>query len=123
MNPSGEIITTNLSQYHTTIPLLDEPIQIKEVSDVLDGQVKPDKGCGPDGNSPGLYKLLPGQWVAFLCFLFNMVFVAGYPLAWSSAKLIMLFKKGLHSLCNNYRGISIINAVAKSKYFQGSDKY
>ena len=83
------------------------------VKDVLDFHVKPEKGCGPDGNSPGVYKLLPDQWIAFLCVLFNIVFVAGYPLAWSSAKLIMLFKKGLRTICGNYRGISVINAVAK----------
>merc|ERR1739841_118271 len=35
------------------------------------------------------------------------------PYAWSAAKLIMLFKKGAKLDCNNYRGISIINAVAK----------
>ena len=113
LNPSGEYITTDLEEYRTTIPILDDPIVNKEVSDVLDKHVKPDKGCGPDGNSPGAFKLLPGQWVAFLCFLFNIVFVAGYPLAWSPAKLIMLFKKGLRSVCGNYRGISVINAIAK----------
>ena len=113
LHPSGELLTPDLSAYSTTIPILDDPIQNKEVSDVLDNQVKPNKGCGPDGNSPGVFKLLPGQWVLFLCFLFNIVFVAGYPIAWSSAKLVMLFKKGLRSICGNYRGISVINAVAK----------
>ena len=113
LNPSGEISTADLGEYRTTIPVLDDPIVTKEVSDVLEKHVKPDKGCGPDGNSPGAYKLLPGQWVVFLCFLFNIIFIAGYPLAWSSAKLIMIFKKGLRSVCGNYRGISVINAVAK----------
>ena len=42
-----------------------------------------------------------------------MVFLYGYPLLWSAAKLIMLFKKGCRMDCNNYHGISIINAVAK----------
>ena len=113
LSPCGEKITTDLSEYQTTIPILDDPIITKEVSDVLDDHLKPDRGCGPDGHSPGVYKLLPGQWVSFLCFLFNLVFVAGYPIVWSSAKLIMIFKKGLHSVCGNYRGISVINAIAK----------
>ena len=39
--------------------------------------------------------------------------MAGYPLIWTTAKLRMLFKKGLLTDCNNYRGISIMNAVAK----------
>ena len=34
-------------------------------------------------------------------------------MAWCSAKLIMLFKKGIQSDCNNYRGISVMNAIAK----------
>ena len=113
LNPSDDAITTNLSDYHTTIPVLDDVIPVKEVLHVIEKQVKPNAGCGPDGNTPGAFKLLPGQWISFLCFLFNIIFVAGYPLVWSSAKLIMLFKKGLRTDCNNYRGISIMNAVAK----------
>ena len=103
----------DLSNHHVTIPLLDEEIAVQEVEDVLIKQVKPNTGCGPDGNTPGVFKILKGQWIVFLCFLFNIIFVAGYPLAWTCAKLIMLFKKGLHSDCNNYRGISVINAIAK----------
>ena len=113
LNPTNESIKTDISNYHVNIPVLDEKISVKEVSDVIDKQVKSDKGCGPDGNSPGAFKLLTGQWVEFLCFLFNIIFVAGYPLAWASAKLIMLFKKGLRLDCNNWRGISVINAVSK----------
>ena len=114
LNPEdSQSIETDLSNYHVEIPVLDEKIQLKEVNDVLEKQVKGDRGCGPDGNSPGAYKLLTGQWVEFLCFLFNIIFVAGYPLAWSAAKLIMLFKKGLRTVCDNYRGISVINAISK----------
>lgn len=113
LNPGDEAITTDLSNYHTTIPVLDNVIPVKEVADVIAKQVNPNTGCGPDGNSPGAFKLLPRQWMSFLCLLFNIVFVAGYPLAWSSAKLIMLFKKGIRTDCNNYRGISVTNAVSK----------
>ena len=114
LNPEGsQSIETDLSNYHVEIPILDSRIQLKEVEEVLEKQVKGDKGCGPDGNSPGAYKLLPLQWIEFLCYLFNIIFVAGYPLAWSAAKLIMLFKKGLRTLCDNYRGISVINAISK----------
>ena len=113
LNPANETINTDISDYHINIPVLDEKIALKEVSDVLEMQVKSDRGCGPDGNSPGVFKLLTGQWVIFLCYLFNIIFVAGYPLAWTSAKLIMIFKKGLRLDCNNWRGISVINAVSK----------
>ena len=93
--------------------MLDEEIQLREVNNLLEKQVKGDRGCGPDGNSPGAFKLLTNQWIEFLCFLFNVIFVACYPQAWSSAKLIMLFKKGLRTVCDNYRGISVISAVSK----------
>ena len=39
--------------------------------------------------------------------------MCGYPLSWSAAKLIMLFKKRKSTDCNSYRGISIINSCAK----------
>ena len=113
LNPADEFIHTDLSNHHVSIPVLDDRIEVREVTNVLEKQVKPDTGCGPDGNSPGVLKLLPVQWVEFICYLFNIVFVAGYPLVWTSAKLIMLFKKGLRNDCNNYRGISVINAIAK----------
>ena len=113
LNPDNETITTDLSNYHVKIPILDDKIDVKECKEVLESQVKEDKGCGPDGISPGAFKLLPDQWVVYLCFLFNIIFIAGYPLEWASAKLIMLFKKGLHMDCNNYRGISVINAISK----------
>ena len=45
--------------------------------------------------------------------LCNLVFTYGYPLCWCIAKLTMLFKKGIASDCDNYRGISVINSCSK----------
>ena len=111
--PSRKNDQIDLSSYSMSVPVLDKKIEVKEVADVVVKQVKPDKSCGPDGNSPGVFKLLPSIWIFFVCMLFNVVFVTGYPVAWAAAKLIMLFKKGARLDCNNYRGISIMNAVAK----------
>ena len=45
---------------------------------------------------------------------FNLIFSSRtYPVSWTKAKLFMLFKKGNHKDPNNYRGISIINSIAK----------
>ena len=99
--------------YDTTIPILDAEIDVSEVSDVIFKQVKPNKSCGPDGVSPGLFRWLPAQWIIFLTMLLNMAFVCSYPAGWMYAKLIMLFKKGSRTVCDNYRGISIINSIAK----------
>ena len=112
LNPGDDGMPA-LSETHITIPVLDSAIESKEVDDVICKQLKENRGCGPDGSSPGVFKLLPAQWVVFLCYMFNIIFVAGYPLVWTSAKLIMLFKKGLRIDCNNYRGISVINNIAK----------
>ena len=45
--------------------------------------------------------------------LYSVIFIAGYPITWSAAKLITSFNKGLHNLRDNYHGISIVNAVSK----------
>ena len=95
------------------IPVLDEPIRLSEVEHAIKNQVKPRKSCGPDGVSPGVFKLLPATWIVFLSLLLNIVFNTCYPASWSLAKLNMLFKKGCMSNCNNYRSISIINNIAK----------
>ena len=103
----------DISGATTTIPILDNDISISEVKNVINKQIKPNKTCGPDGISPGVFKFLPATWIMVLCTLFNMVFALSYPLSWVPAKLIMIFKKGYVLDCDNYRGISIINAIAK----------
>ena len=113
LNPPGEAARIEVTDYGTTVPVLDKRINISEVQDVINKQIKPNKSCGPDGISPGVFKFLPETWLAFLCTLLNMVFLLGYPLSWVPARLIMLFKKGWVLDCDNYRGISIINAIAK----------
>lgn len=76
--------------------------------------MKSDRACGPDGISPGVFKLLPGHWILTLVTLFNNVFLyAQYPLSWSRAKVFTVFKKGDRKNPNNYRGISVTNAIAK----------
>ena len=112
LDPVGEVMSTDLSDYRISVPVLDNEIEANEIKYLIAKQVKTNKGCGPDGISPGVFKLLPDSWISFLCIFLNVIFVANYPLLWTSARLIMLFKKGSHLDCNNYRGISIINAIA-----------
>ena len=76
--------------------------------------MKANKSCGPDGIPPGVYKLLTPSWILLITSLFNHIFTsASYPVSWSKAKLFMLFKRGNRKDPNNYRGISVINSVAK----------
>ena len=99
---------------HVSIPILDDPFSYNELHHVAKKQVKPDKSCGPNGSAPGTLKLLPVPWLMFLLTLLNTIFLNGlYPITWTISKLLMLYKKGLTMDCGNYRGISIIDALAK----------
>ena len=76
--------------------------------------MKADKSCGLDGIPPGVYKLLTPAWIILITTLFNLIFTsASYPVSWAKAKLFMLFKRGNRKDPNNYRGISVINSIAK----------
>ena len=98
---------------NVTIPILDDPISPGEVNAQIK-KIKPNKACGPDGLSPGIFSLLPAQWILFLVSLFNSVFLVGqYPLSWIRANMFVIYKKGNKSDPHNYRGISISNSVAK----------
>lgn len=95
------------------IPILDDQISQEEVQKQIDN-IKLDKACGPDGVSPGVLKLLTGQWLLIITTLFNTIFAsASYPSLWSTAKLFMLFKRGNRREPRNYRGVTIINCLAK----------
>ncbi len=96
-----------------TIPVLDEQISAVEVQEQMK-RMHPDRACGPDGLPPGVFSLLPVQWVLTIATLFNNVFVSGtYPCSWIKAKVFTIFKKGDRNNPHNYRGISILNAMAK----------
>ena len=104
-----------LEDFHTNvqIPLLDDPITTEEVTEQIK-QLKPNKACGPDGIAPGALKLFTPAWIVLLAALFNNIFSSGvYPQGWTTANLFTIHKKGLRSIPSNYRGISVINALAK----------
>ena len=92
---------------------LDEVITSDEIVNQI-SKLKPNKSSGPDGVPPGLLKVLPANWIMFITLLFNNIFLSGsYPNCWTSAKLFTIFKRGSKSDPGNYRGINIINAIAK----------
>lgn len=96
-----------------TVPVLDDPILAAEVDSQI-RKMKVDKACGPDGLPPGVFAMLPPAWLLTLTTLFNAVFTSGvYPASWMRAKLFTVFKRGNRSDPNNYRGISVINAITK----------
>ena len=98
---------------NVNIPVLDKPVDPAEVDYVIKHQVKSNKGCGPDGLCPGIFKLLPVQWIMFLTVLFTNILYNCYPENWYFVRLHILFKKGMRNLCDNYRGISVMSTLAK----------
>ena len=95
------------------VPILDSQIDPSEVIEQIN-VMKSDKSCGLDGIPPGVYKLLTPEWIILITTLFNLIFTSScYPISWSKAKLFMLFKRGNRKDPNNYRGISVINSIAK----------
>ena len=97
---------------NTYIPVLDDPIEPDEVDNCIK-RLKTSKAPGPDGIAPGILKHLPDDWIILLTFVYNAIFNQNYPLAWSIAKVFTIFKKGDSSDPSNYRGISIMSAIAK----------
>ena len=62
----------------------------------------------------GIYKFLAPAWIITIATLFNCILTsATYPASWSRAKLFMLFKLVNSTDPNNYRGISVIDSIAK----------
>ena len=95
------------------IPVLDDQITVDEVTSQL-RKMKGNKASGPDGIPANALKSLPAVWITFLTTLFNNIFFsATYPGSWTTAKLTTIFKKGNRLVPENYRGISVVNSIAK----------
>ena len=95
------------------MPITDDEITPNEVIQEL-SKLKTNKAAGPDGIPPGIMKWLPVEWLLLMTHVFNIIFSsATYPKIWSVAKFFVIFKKGARADTNNYRGISILNAMAK----------
>ena len=94
----------NEIQSEVFIPVLDEPIMSDQVV-IQIAKLKPNKSGGVDGIPPGIFKLLPANWILYITTLFNNIFLSGsYPDCWTSAKLFTIFKKGSKSDPGIYRG-------------------
>ncbi len=113
-NPEGSTAPDpNQCQSDVFIPVLDEPVEVGEVITQMNN-MKPNKSCGPDGVSPGVVKYLPGQWILALTEMFNSILAsATYPSSWRLARMFNIYKKGYRKEASNYRGINVINSVAK----------
>lgn len=93
------------------IPLLDDPFTSEELMQATESVNINKSYCGL---CPGIIRMLPVSWFVFFLTLFNVIFSgAVYPQKWCCSKLTILFKSGSRMLCGNYRGISIMDTLAK----------
>ena len=93
------------------IPILDDPFTIQELDIAVKG-LKKDKSY--IGLCPGLFAVLPLTWLTFFLTMFNFLLCnVMYPFVWCHNKFVALFKSGDKLDCGNYRGISIMNTLAK----------
>ena len=99
----------NESKY---IPVLDDDISPLEVDNAIK-LLKANKAAGIDEVPPGILKLVTDEWILLITFIFNEIFSGHYPPQWAIAKVFTIFKKGDKLNPENYRGISIIVALAK----------
>ena len=92
---------------------LDEPITIEEIVKTIK-HLKRNKSCDLDGNVADFFIDAIDFISPYLCVIFNKIFDTGiYPELWAKGAIIPIFKKGDASSPSNYRGITIINVVAK----------
>jgi hypothetical protein len=94
------------------IPILDDVIDPSEVIQATK-LLKANKAAGTDGLSPGLLKLLNDEWILLMTHIFNCVFMGEYPPMWTISKMFNIFKKGDRMDTSNYRGICILQCMAK----------
>ena len=112
LNPTSESHLNYVPTIFKYIPILDDPISPGEVDDGIN-KLDKEKAAGIDGVPPGILKLLPDEWILVITFLFNLVFSGMYPNQWSISKIFNIYKKGCSLNPSNYRGISILVALAK----------
>lgn len=96
-----------------SIPITDDPISFDEFKTAA-ASCKFKSSGGPSGIPAAAFKFLPDKWINFLCLLLNMIFLSrSFPTAWCVSRLVTIFKKGSKKACDNYRGLSIMDSLAK----------
>uniref|UniRef100_A0A1Y1LAD0 Reverse transcriptase domain-containing protein n=1 Tax=Photinus pyralis TaxID=7054 RepID=A0A1Y1LAD0_PHOPY len=103
----------NFNMHDVLHPFLDRPITSWELNKALQ-HAPTGKAMGLDGISNEFLKNLSMNWHTYILRLFNRILDSEQiPYQWSKIKMIHLHKKGDISVTDNYRGIAIMNHIAK----------
>ena len=110
LDPSDQPTQEDSGDSAPYIPILDDPITPLEVQDAI----KLSKVKSYVGVSPGLLKWLPMTFIAVIAHVLNLVFYTStYPSWWLYTNIKTIFKGGRKLLYGYYRGIQIMNTLAK----------
>ena len=107
--PTTEVAVELADKYdcNTALSMVDE------VRNIL-RRLRNNKAPGEDGIPAEVYKAMPDVFALWMHRVFNAVLLnETYPADWGDVILLPFFKKGDKKLCSKYRGISLINVVAK----------
>ena len=114
-NPTTNCVQTDdfVIDENINVPELDKNITIEEVTNAIKG-LKCDTSPGLDGVMAEIFKFNFDIFGKILCELFNVIFSSGcYPSVWSKCIIVPVPKKGNRNDVNNYRGIVLVNVIAK----------
>ena len=91
----------------------DSPFSISEVKNCIK-ELNSGKSAGPDSISNEIIKCSSIVTVTAIVKLFNLILSSGiYPTSWRKAFIVLIHKSGDKEDICNYRGISILNCLAK----------
>jgi len=92
---------------------LDKEITITEIENAIKS-LKRDTSHGDDYIINGYLIECKDFLMPILHNMFNCILITGYfPISWSSAVIVPIFKKGDTNDTNNYRGISLVSNLGK----------
>ena len=92
---------------------LDCPFTEEELGKTISTLIR-NKSCGIDNIVADCFIDAKSFMVPYLVTIFNRIFDTGcYPEAWNKGVIVPIFKKGDRNNPRNYRGITLINSLAK----------
>ena len=116
-NMSHDHLNTDNYVHNREVPLyveqLDNPFSVQEISKTISSMKR--------NKSPDFYNNVADFFIEanafispYLCLIFDKIYDSGvYPDSWCNGVIVPIHKKGDISNLSNYRGITLVNVIAK----------